>query len=48
MFDDQIIPIPIRDNLVVRVAGIPWDLTPKEAERISRIILALAKKEPAP
>jgi hypothetical protein len=35
-------PIPIRTGVVVRLIGIPNDLTKKEAERISNVVLALA------
>lgn len=34
-------PIPIRNNTIVKVAGIPNDLTPDEAKKIANVILAL-------
>lgn len=40
---DHIIPIPLRADLVVRVYGIPFDLTKKEADRIANVIKALAQ-----
>ena len=46
MFEpDDIMPIKIRDDLIVRIAQIPHDLTKEEAERISRVVLALANKD---
>lgn len=42
---DNIFPIPIRPNLIVRIAGIPSDLTVAEARRISNVILALSVVE---
>jgi hypothetical protein len=39
-------PITLRDGaVVVRIAGLPDDLTREEAERISRIVLALALED---
>jgi hypothetical protein len=38
-------PVPIRPSVVVRLIGIPSDLTRKEAERISAVVLALASNE---
>jgi hypothetical protein len=38
----NILNIPIRPNLVVRVANIPVDLTKAEADRIERIVMAFA------
>jgi len=35
-------PIPIRRGLIVRVTGIPSDLTPEEATKIGNVILALS------
>ena len=42
---DDIIPIQIRPDLIVRIAHIPHDLTPKEAARIAGVIKALAVEE---
>lgn len=36
------LPIPIRQNLTVRVFGLPFDLTGAEAKKIANIILAHA------
>lgn len=35
-------PIPLRPGVIVRVTGIPSDLTPEEAEKIGNVILALS------
>jgi len=43
--DDQsgiAFPVPIRPNVVVRIVGIPSDLTKKEAAKIGNVIAALA------
>ena len=40
--EDNIFPIPLRQNLTVRIAGIPADLTSAEARKISNVIMALA------
>lgn len=36
------LPIPLRQNLTVRVFGLPFDLTRQEAQKIANIILAHA------
>jgi len=41
-FDSPIFPIPIRDGQIVRIAGLPHDLTLTEAKRIAAVITALA------
>jgi hypothetical protein len=38
----DIIPIQIRAALTVQIAGIPHDLTREEAEKIARVVLAMA------
>jgi hypothetical protein len=38
----QILPITVRPDLVVQIAGLPHDLTQAEAQRIANIILAHA------
>lgn len=40
--ESRITPVQIRPDLTVRIAGIPHDLTLAEAEKISRVVLALA------
>ncbi|RUO20125.1 site-specific integrase [Aliidiomarina haloalkalitolerans] len=35
------IPIPLREDLIVQVIGVPFDLTEVEAEKIARVIKAL-------
>lgn len=37
-----VFPIPIRSGVIVKVAGIPSDLTPEEAQKIGNVILALS------
>lgn len=41
----SIIPIAIRSDVVVHVQGLPLDLTPREAKKISNVILAMAMDE---
>jgi|AutmiccBRH37_all_1029493.scaffolds.fasta_scaffold08708_2 hypothetical protein len=41
----NIIPIPIRADLVVHLEGVPFDLTPAEARRIANVVIALAISE---
>jgi len=41
----QILPITVRQDLVVQIAGLPHDLTKAEAQRIANIILAHALPE---
>lgn len=38
----EILPIPLRKNLVVYIQNLPLDLSTSEAEKISRVVLALA------
>ena len=38
----SVLPIPLRQNLTVRVVGLPFDLTPAEAKKIANIVLAHA------
>lgn len=38
----DVIPIPLKQGRVVYLHGIPADLTPKEASKISRVVEALA------
>ncbi len=42
IFDDGILSIQIRPDLIVRVAKIPHDLTKKEAAKIVGVIRAMA------
>jgi hypothetical protein len=37
-----VFPIPIRPNTIVKIVGLPSDLTPQEATRIANVIQALA------
>ncbi len=41
-FEDTIIPIAIRPDLVVRLQGLPFDLTAVEAAKIEAVIMAYA------
>lgn len=45
---DQVMPIQIREDTRVLVAGLPHDLTRAEAEKIARVIQAHAKQEIEP
>jgi hypothetical protein len=38
----DILPIQIREDVTVQIAGIPHDLTREEAAKIARVVLALA------
>lgn len=42
----QIMPIQIRPNLIIRIQGIPHDLTAAEAGKIVRVIEALVERAP--
>lgn len=39
------IPIPIRRDIVVKVLGLPFDLSKAEASKISNVIMAMAQVE---
>lgn len=38
----EVLPIEIRPGVFVRIACIPWDLTPAEAAKVSAVVLAFA------
>lgn len=38
----NVFPIPIRENIVVRIHGLPFDLTSSEAEKIANVVKAMA------
>lgn len=38
----SILPIPLRQDLVIRVHGLPFDLTEAEAKKIANVIMAMA------
>jgi hypothetical protein len=42
----NVFPIPIRPDVVVRIQGLPFDLTDVEARKIASVILALAGASP--
>jgi len=39
------IPIPLREDLIVQIIGVPFDLTEAEAEKIARVVKALGGGE---
>jgi len=41
----NIIPIPIRPNLTIKIQGLPFDLTVSEANKIANVIKALASED---
>lgn len=41
----DIFPVPIREDLVVYIQNVPLDLTMEEADRIARVVKALAQPE---
>lgn len=48
MLHPTVFPVQIRTDLTVYIQGLPWDLTPKEARRIARIIKAFENETPLP
>jgi len=38
-------PVPIRPGLIVQLQGVPFDLTPAEAEKIAQVVKALASNQ---
>lgn len=46
--DPGIITIQIRTDLVVRIQGIPWNLTKREAAKIVNVVSALTFEAPLP
>jgi hypothetical protein len=42
MVRESVFPIPIRQNLTIKVYGLPFDLTKAEAQKIANVILAMA------
>lgn len=41
----RIVPIPIRADLVVHIAGMPDDMTKVEAEKIARVVMAFSTEK---
>jgi hypothetical protein len=41
-----IVSVPLRAGLTVKIANLPADMTRKEAERVARILNALATPSP--
>ncbi|MDB5601746.1 MAG: hypothetical protein JWN71_3790 [Xanthobacteraceae bacterium] len=42
---EMVFPIPIRPNVIVKIVGLPSDLTKNEAARIANVVSALATVE---
>jgi hypothetical protein len=42
----NVFPIPIRSDVVVRIHGLPFDLTPTEADKIASVVKAMAMVTP--
>jgi site-specific recombinase XerC len=40
---EVIFPIPLRPNLVIKLVGVPGDLTKREASKIANVVMALAQ-----
>lgn len=36
----NVVPVPIRENVIVQIGNVPFDLTAEEARKISNVILA--------
>ncbi|MFN3351430.1 hypothetical protein [Pseudorhodoplanes sp.] len=43
--DVNIIPIPLRPNLTIKIQGLPFDLSGAEANKIANVIRALANED---
>ena len=43
--NNEIISIPLREGRMVYVQNLPLDLTAREAQKIARVVVALADKE---
>lgn len=43
--NSTILPIPLRPDLIVRIQGLPFDLTPGEAAKLAAVIKAMAISE---
>ncbi len=41
--EEVIFPIPLRPNLVIKLVGVPGDLTKREATKIANVVMALAE-----
>lgn len=41
----RVYPIPIRADVTVRIHGLPADLTPAEADKIARVVQAMAVRD---
>ncbi len=41
-FRDDIVPIPLREDLTVYIQGLPLDLSQAEARKISAVVMAMA------
>lgn len=45
--DERILSIPIREGVAVNVFGLPLDLTPAEAAKIGRVLVAMSTPAPS-
>jgi hypothetical protein len=43
--NESVFPIPIRNGLIVKLVGLPADLSRKEAQKIANVVLAFANVE---
>ena len=43
--EENILPIPLRADLTVRIQGLPFDMTLVEARRVANVVLALANTD---
>ncbi|MER8703922.1 MULTISPECIES: hypothetical protein [unclassified Mesorhizobium] len=41
----SVLPIPIRENLIIQIQGLPFDLTPAEANKIANVVRAMAASD---
>ncbi|MBN9223065.1 MAG: hypothetical protein J0I79_34495 [Mesorhizobium sp.] len=41
----SVLPIPIRQNLIVQIQGLPFDLTTAEANKIANVVRAMAASD---
>lgn len=43
--DTLTLPIPLRENLIVKIQGLPFDLTVAEAKKVAAVVQAMAIQE---
>lgn len=44
--EERMLNIPLREDLIVRIHGLPFDITLAEAKKIAAVITAYADEEP--